>query len=235
VLADWIVDCELRIRLLRTSDESRKVRLCGDMLTIQKWLEGVGRNRQQMSECPSWPPDLFAICASLLKRSGSYLRVFERGPQRPDWTDAREEGRKWRKGIDSHTRVTAANLQGEIPRAVHRNWAGLLQAWDTRVSEIVNDHRLTDVLIRLALIADAASDGIGICTDKTPFYAAARGFSTTTSVRALLGTCHATLFVCSASNTRRSVAPPFARCLTTLRCTRQMISKPAGSDRILSQ
>ena len=146
------------------------------MLTIQKWLEGVGRNRQQVLDCPSWPPDLFAICASLLKRSGTYLRIFERGPRRPRWTAACDAGRTWRKSIDSHKGVSAANLQGVVPREVRRDWTILIKSQDTGVSEIVNNLKLIDVLIRLALTADAASDRIGIGTDQTPFFIAAQAF-----------------------------------------------------------
>ena len=146
------------------------------MLTIQKWLEGVGRNRQPVSECPSWPPDLFAICASLLKRSGSYLRVFERGPGCSDWRGARGPGVRWRQNIDAHRTVTAVNLKRAVPREVLGDWATLIKSADRGVCDIGGDPKLSDALIRLAVVADAASDGIGIGTNPTPFFAAAQAF-----------------------------------------------------------
>src|SRR6266700_1727183 len=126
------------------------------MLTIQKWLEGVGRNRQAVTECPSWPPDLFAICASLLKRSGTYLRIFERGSRRPDWRGARSPGLKWRKSIDRFKGVSASSLVRAIPREVLTDWTALLASGDVSMSKIADDPKLSDALIRLTLIADAA-------------------------------------------------------------------------------
>ena len=144
------------------------------MLTIQKWLEGVGRNRQKVTECPSWPPDLFAVCASLLKRSGTYLRIFERRSRRPDWRGSCVSGLQWRKGIDTGKGVSAASLTRAIPREVLSDWSTLTTRGDTNVSKIADDPKLSDALIRLALIADAASDGIGIETRETPFLMAAQ-------------------------------------------------------------
>jgi hypothetical protein len=131
------------------------------MLTIQKWLEGVGRNRQQVSECPSWPPDLFAICASLLKRSGTYLRLFERRSRRTAWTGARAAGIQWRKNIDARNKVTAANLKRAVPPEVHVDWATLIKASGTDIGDIADDSKLSDALIRLTVIADAHVDELG--------------------------------------------------------------------------
>ncbi|MDB6161229.1 MAG: hypothetical protein JWO04_4935 [Gammaproteobacteria bacterium] len=146
------------------------------MLTIQKWLEGIGRNRQKMTECPSWPPDLFAVCASLLKRSGTYLRIFERGSQLPDWRHSRVPGLQWRKSIDRSKGVSAASLMRAIPREVLADWTALMAVGDTSLSKIADDPTLSDALIRLTLIADAASDGIGIEAGETPFLMAAQRF-----------------------------------------------------------
>lgn len=146
------------------------------MLTIQKWLESVGRNRQQVSECPSWPPDLFAICATLLKRSGTYLRIFERRSQRPAWTGARAAGIQWRKNIDARNKVSAANLKRAVPPEVHVDWAALIKASGTDIGDIADDPKLSDALIRLTVIADAASDGLGIEAGQTPFLVAAQAF-----------------------------------------------------------
>jgi hypothetical protein len=146
------------------------------MLTIQKWLEEVGRHRSQVSDCPSWPPDLFAICAYLLKRSGAYLRVFERGARRPDWTSARDAGRKWRANIDAHKGVDAGGLQRAVPIEVHRAWTNLLKWQNIGISEITDNPKLSETLIRLALVADVTSEGIGIETKQTPFLIAAQDF-----------------------------------------------------------
>jgi hypothetical protein len=46
------------------------------MLTIEAWLKGIGL-KHSVDVCPSWPPDLYALAGTLLRRSGAYLRVFE--------------------------------------------------------------------------------------------------------------------------------------------------------------
>src|SRR5882724_2032642 len=144
------------------------------MLTIQKWLEGIGRNRQQVSECPSWPPDLFAICASLLKRSGTYLRIFERRSRRPAWTDARAAGIRWRKNVDGYKKVSAGNLKRAVPPEVLTDWTALMKSAGAGVGDIADDPKLLDALIRLTVIADAASDGLGMTSQQTPVLTAAQ-------------------------------------------------------------
>src|SRR5882762_4188579 len=121
------------------------------MLTIQKWLEGVGRNRQRVSDCPSWPPDLFAICASLLKRSGTYLRIFERRARRPAWTNARASGVRWRRSIDKCKGISAASLKRSVPPEVFADWALLIGAQAIRLGEIADNPKLSDALIRMTL------------------------------------------------------------------------------------
>jgi len=48
------------------------------MLTIETWLNGIGLKQLSIDECLAWPPDLYALAGTLLRRSGTYLRVFER-------------------------------------------------------------------------------------------------------------------------------------------------------------
>jgi hypothetical protein len=39
------------------------------VLTIETWLNGIGLKRP-IEECPAWPPDLYALAGTLLRRSG---------------------------------------------------------------------------------------------------------------------------------------------------------------------
>lgn len=83
------------------------------MLTIGTWLDGVGLTPPIM-ECPAWPPDLFAITGTLIRRSGAYLRVFK---QRDPVTHVKgivEVAQRWRQEIDN---ITAADVNPEDLRS----------------------------------------------------------------------------------------------------------------------
>ncbi|WP_457832214.1 hypothetical protein, partial [Staphylococcus aureus] len=71
----------------------------------------------------------------------------------------------WRKQIDAITAesVTVSVLQSVRVREVVDAWASLIQARSTPISEIRRE--LAEQLIRMTLIADQASVGIGIDWD----------------------------------------------------------------------
>jgi hypothetical protein len=136
------------------------------VLTIGTWLDGIGLTPPIM-ECPAWPPDLFAITGTLIRRSGAYLRVFK---QRDPVTHVKgivEVAQRWRQEIDN---ITAADVNPEdlqklrAPEVV-AGWASLIAAKERPLSAIDDDPGLADQLIRLTLIADEASRGIGITAD----------------------------------------------------------------------
>jgi hypothetical protein len=137
------------------------------MLTIETWLRGLGR-RQALNECPVWPPDLYAISGALLKRSGAYLRVFERNESSGYLDNISVIGASWRQCIeDLDQPLTPARFQSARPKAVERAWRQLIRARKTPISEIPASVELTESLIRMALIADEASVGIGIEWDRS--------------------------------------------------------------------
>jgi len=134
------------------------------MLTIETWLEGIGL-KQPIEDCPAWPPDLFALAGTLIRRSGAYLRVFER-PGVPD-LDIVSKGAVWRKQIDevAKERTTVSELQAVRVDDVLAGWRILIEAKETPISEINQSRELAETIIRLALLADEASVGIGIDWD----------------------------------------------------------------------
>jgi hypothetical protein len=71
------------------------------MLTIETWLQWLGR-RRPADECPAWPPDLYAIAGALLKRSGAYLRVFEHDGSSDYLEDVKKVGDSWLKDLDKN-------------------------------------------------------------------------------------------------------------------------------------
>lgn len=139
------------------------------MRTVNDWLRGVSGDRRDPLDCPSWPPDLFAVCGSLLKQSGAYIRIFHRAGIDHQWESAHEPGRLWRKRLDNKKRISRASLRAAIPASVLGIWKKVVAARETRISEILDKPELANDLIALTLIADEASEGIGIEADSTPF------------------------------------------------------------------
>ncbi len=110
---------------------------------------------------PSWPPDVFAVAASLFKRTGAYTRVAElRWPQtspllEADWPASAERvGRSWRSAFDS--REPAA------PAEVTTWWGVLHAAMDKRVADVEHDTPLVAALLKLVGAADEACQGVGV-------------------------------------------------------------------------
>jgi hypothetical protein len=133
------------------------------VLTIESRLQALGRKRP-VKECPHWPPDLWAIAGGLLKRSGAYLRVFDRVVGAESYLDGIDTfGRAWRASIDAlHKRVTLSALFAARPKEVQRLWRRLIHQSAKPVNDIRKSMSLSEDLIRMALIADDACAGIGI-------------------------------------------------------------------------
>lgn len=137
------------------------------MLTIETWLNGIGLTRP-IEECPGWPPDLYALAGTLIRRSGGYLKLFGRRDPVPSYLQRiKEEAQTWREKIDGlpPDNVTVSDLQSvRIPDVVD-GWAQLIAAKKKAISEIRNSEELMEALIRMTLIADEASVGIGVDWD----------------------------------------------------------------------
>lgn len=132
------------------------------MLKIETWLEGIGL-KQPIEECPAWPPDLYALTGALIRRSGGYLELF-RGRSADYLSGVVPVANRWREKIDEIQveTVTVQDLQSVRVSEVIEGWAVLMGARKTLISEIRLSRELSQCLIRLALIADEASAGIGI-------------------------------------------------------------------------
>src|SRR5882762_4139498 len=98
------------------------------MLTIETWLKGIGL-KQPIEECPAWPPDLYALAGTLIRRSGAYLRLFENRGSDPYLKGIVEAAEQWRRQIDEITAepVTVQVLRSVRIREVVEGWASLIQ------------------------------------------------------------------------------------------------------------
>lgn len=143
------------------------------MLTIETWLRGIGLKRP-IEECPAWPPDLFALTGALIHRSGAYLRVFE-NHSCPNLGDIVQKAAAWRQRIDQIDAgcVTLAELQPVCAGEARDDWRILIDAMETPISEISKSAKLSKALIRMMLLADQASVGMGINCDRSKFQSVA--------------------------------------------------------------
>jgi hypothetical protein len=136
------------------------------VLTIETWLRGIDL-QGPIHECPAWPPDLFALAGTLIRRSGAYLRVFKRRDPVVYAKRIEEAARQWRNRLDAIAAVdvTPAELQSARPPELLVLWESVMREKATPISAIDENPLLAELLILLTLIADEASRGLGITTD----------------------------------------------------------------------
>jgi hypothetical protein len=128
-----------------------------DELTIGDFLIGILPRLQNDTTFPWWPPDCFALCLALLKRSGTYAHLLRDWPPSTTrslgtWTDkVRELGEKWRRSarLEEHF----GDLAGE--------WKIVWDSSAVPLGEILDRGKIRDALITIVAAADEASEGVG--------------------------------------------------------------------------
>lgn len=142
------------------------------MLTIEAWLNGIGR-KAPIAECPAWPPDLFALAGGLIHRSGAYQRLFKHRLPAPYLKGVADAAKDWRQALDAikGRRVKAERLGRVRISEIEQGWALLMRHKDLRITDLSRDEYLplAEQLIRLTLLADEASCGIGVSWDDKTF------------------------------------------------------------------
>jgi hypothetical protein len=111
---------------------------------------------------PRWPPDAFAVVASILQQGGAYASVVEKWPPRAQsgWAEKiRALGRRWR---------AVATATTPLPGDVQNWWKTVLAASHTEMDRVCEDETLCDALLELSAAADEASEGIGMRDPETP-------------------------------------------------------------------
>jgi hypothetical protein len=111
------------------------------------------------AELPCWPPDAFALAASILKRSGDYTRVVSSWPpskfgSRDSWRDLIVRvGDAWRETYMS---------TGKWPPEIDGWWKTIVQHRSTPIEEIGSNDTLIVALLGLVAASDRACFGFGI-------------------------------------------------------------------------
>jgi predicted amidohydrolase len=111
---------------------------------------------------PSWPPDVFAVAASLLIKSGCYCLVLADWPPEAYRTD-REDLEQWArtaKGFGTEWREKWVKEKA-VPAHVDALWQELLGAGGLALKALDQNRNIWQVTLQLLAIADEASAGIG--------------------------------------------------------------------------
>lgn len=125
-------------------------------------------NPESWEDPPVWPPDAFAISATLVNHTGCYAdeRYSTTGSADYFFTsevsnEMRVDGSKWAEHPFPHDQAI---------ESVHEYWKCILDNSDKDLSDVKlpADHQLCDALIALMLLADEASVGIGFYDPDEP-------------------------------------------------------------------
>ncbi len=114
------------------------------------------------SAMPAWPPDVFAVAASLLKRTGAYTRAAELLPRdgsqpllASSWPgSAARLASEWRRAFDGRDAAP--------PAEVATWWAEVQAAATQTLADVTRDDALVATLLRLTGVADEACAGVGV-------------------------------------------------------------------------
>jgi len=130
-----------------------------DELTIGEFLIGILPRLGNDASFPSWPPDCFALCLALLKRTGAYAQLLRDWPPKSaqdgaleTWTvQIRELGAKWRKKCQAAE--TFDDLADE--------WQTVCQSTGVPLDKARDRGALCEALMKLVAVADESFEGVG--------------------------------------------------------------------------
>jgi hypothetical protein len=133
-------------------------------LTIGEFLEGILPRLHTDKTFPRWPPDCFALCLALLRRTGAYSQLFLHWPPAGEtegalekWTtDVRKLGEKWRRAWSQHH--CFSDLAAE--------WQLVCESFAWPLESVSQDRPLLEALMKLVAVADDASESAGAPTDR---------------------------------------------------------------------
>ena len=130
--------------------------------TIGEFLIGILPRLQNDTTFPWWPPDCFALCLALLKRTGAYAALLRdwpldsKGGALEAWSaQTRELGEKWQR---SQPKAYPGDLEGE--------WQVVCQSFAMLLKETRDQRALCEALMTLGAVADEACEGVGAPKDQ---------------------------------------------------------------------
>ena len=134
-----------------------------DLLTIGEFIGGILPRLQKNRSFPQWPPDCFAICLALLKRTGAYSQLLL------DWPPGRgTEGAldRWTSGVRGLGAKWRATWQEGTPfKDLGAEWQVICESFARPLDSTNGDRPLLDALIKIVAVADEASESAGAPND----------------------------------------------------------------------
>jgi len=132
-------------------------------LTIGEFLTGILPRLQTDQDFPGWPPDCFALCLALLRRTGAYSQLFLHWPPAgategalEKWTSSvRDMGEKWRTAWGQ--RQPFGDLAAE--------WQLICECLALPLHSADHNLPLLEALMKVVAVADEASEGVGAPMD----------------------------------------------------------------------
>ena len=122
-------------------------------LTVEQFCEYIAPSVWSEPEFLTWPPDVFAIAAALLTRSGAYSHAvsgWDREGKLQEWTEEMKQiGAEW------------SEKRKEVPEKVRGWYETLRTKRTTLVQNLCEDADLCCKLIQLCAAADEACIGVG--------------------------------------------------------------------------
>jgi hypothetical protein len=145
--------------------------------SLWRYLGWAARPSYGELPCPEWPPDLFALCAAALRKSGAYtLPISELLERRKEKGGEKNEtvesiGKEWRQNVGERLLRLRGGDQcatEELPQLVPKT---LLECWNRSteksklllaISRLIDDEPLVSDLLDMLAIADEACAGVGL-------------------------------------------------------------------------
>jgi transcriptional regulator with XRE-family HTH domain len=127
-------------------------------LTVEEFCSYVAPEVWDQETLLTWPPDVFAVVASLLLKSGAYCHAVSGWKRRPSLKD-------WVKEIKAIGAGWAA--RPDQPPAKLLQWHRTLIAKHNRkvaVSQVRTHPALSDALLQMSAVADESCAGVGLAT-----------------------------------------------------------------------
>jgi hypothetical protein len=135
-------------------------------MTLGELMQSLDPGIWVSDQSPYWPPDLFAMAAAALHKSGGYRRVVKQWPPQTGkpFRAKYHTANEWAGFIkDVGVRWRESSSRGQKPpEEVQRWWAHISLRRELPLHQVSTDGRLCDALLELCASADEACEGVGI-------------------------------------------------------------------------
>jgi hypothetical protein len=102
-------------------------------ITVGEFLTLLLPRLESDHKVPVWPPDVFALCCSLLLKSGAYCETLTDWPPREPFG---KSAGKWASRIETLGKEWRRSSKQQVPSAVQQWWNVLVENWHVTIHSI---------------------------------------------------------------------------------------------------